>query len=210
MALYHQKDLPEGGRLAIWHVTENQEELQVMLREQIPDFSEIPPVHRKGRHAEWHAVRLLIALMGYEPHILYNELGKPHFVSKDAHISISHSGKFVSAILDRNKRVGIDIEETGDRIHRVKDKFVGASEASYLKGHMQTEILYVIWGAKECAFKIYGKGAVDFREHLIVQPFKFSTIGDTKVSMHKLDEKEEYNVNWEYFGNLMLVYAIEN
>jgi phosphopantetheinyl transferase len=210
VALYHQNDLPEGGRLAIWHVTENQDELNVMLREQAPDFSESPPEHRKGRIAEWYAVRLLIALLGYDPRIEYNELGKPHFVSIDDNISISHSGMYVSVIIDKKNRVGIDIEETGDRILKVKDKFIGTSESIYLDGYMQPEILYVIWGAKECAFKIYGKGSVDFRKNLIVHPFKFSTKGTTQVNLEKPAENEQYHVNWEYFGNLMLVYAIEN
>jgi 4'-phosphopantetheinyl transferase len=209
VAIYFQADTPEGGRIAIWHVTESLEELKATLGEHAPGFSEMPPEHRKRRQPEWYATRLLIALLGHDPHIVYNNLGKPQLTDKKAHISISHSGSYVAAAVHPTKRTGIDIELTGDRILKVKDKFLGNNEVAILKNEMEAECLYVIWGSKECAFKIYGKGSVDFREHLHVKPFEFGTKGKTSVKLQKPEENEEYDVEWEYFGNLMLVSALE-
>lgn len=208
MSLYHKSDLPHGGRLAIWHVTESQDELLAMIREQTPSFDQKPPPERIRRHREWYATRLLVTLLGADPLISYDELGKPYLLNSDQHISISHSGEYVAASLHPTVRTGIDLELTGDRIHRVKDKFINSEEALGLRKGLETEMLYVIWGAKECAFKIYGKGGVDFRNHLKVKQFEFSTTGHTEVTLAKPDVKDKFGVRWEYFGDLILVHAL--
>ncbi len=206
--MYHKSDLPQGGRLAIWHVTESQDELEAMIREQTPAFTQKPPPERKRRHREWYATRLLLSLMGADPSVGYDKLGKPFLHHGDQHISISHSGEYVAASIHPTKRTGIDLEHTGDRIHRVKKKFINEDEAKALRQGLETEMLYVIWGAKECAFKIYGKGGVDFRNHLKVKPFEFSTTGSTEVMLTKPDISDKFGVRWEYFGDLILVHAI--
>jgi phosphopantetheinyl transferase len=189
-------------------VTESQDELKAMIREQNPSFNQIPPPERKRRYEEWYAVRLLTSLLGADPEIGYDDLGKPFLMNSDHHISISHSGEFVAASLHPSKRTGIDLELTGERIHRVKNKFINEDEAKGLKQGLETEMLYVIWGAKECAFKIYGKGGVDFREHLKVRKFEFSTTGSTEVTLSKQGISETFGVKWDYFGDLILVHAM--
>ncbi len=209
MGLYYKKDLPGGGKVTIWQITEKPAELISSLREQSPGFKGIPPSDKTDRQAEWLASRLLISLIGLDPNIHYDEDGKPHDSEGKYNLSLSHSGEFVAVISHPVKKVGIDIELTGERILRVKEKFAGINEKAFLKKNLEAEMLYVIWGAKECAFKIYGKGDIDFKNQLFVSPFDFTVKGKTDVVLRKGDSDTNYNVEWEYFGNLMLVFASE-
>lgn len=193
--------------LAVWQVTESNEDLITLLnqRGQYPDI----PFHRNpARLAEWLATRALLADLGVKQRIAYDENGKPQLEGSGLFLSISHSSSHVAVITHRNLRVGIDIEKTGDRIHRVSHKFVNEQELLWLPGNNNTGYLYVIWGAKECAFKIHGTGGVDFRDHLEVLPFTITEKGMTTVVFKKGSEPCKYDVFFQSLGNMMITYAI--
>lgn len=195
------------GKFAVWEVTETPEQmLEVLMSHGI--YADVPFSRNPKRLSEWLAARVLLSELEVKQKIIYNELGKPFLDGDHANISISHSGKYVSVIMDPEYQVGIDIEITGERIHRVSHKFVNDSENSWLSGSDETLRLYIIWGAKECAFKIFGLGAIDFREHLTVDPFEFKTSGVTNVHFKKDEIHCVYQVFFQYLDNLMITYAI--
>ena len=195
------------GELAIWKITETPEALLELLRKQ-GIYADIPYFRNPGRLSEWLTARILLSTLEVKQKIVYNSLGKPNLEGDHTHISISHSGDHVAVIVHPQHQTGIDIEKTGDRIHRVSHKFVSDTERSWLSPDFLTEQLYIIWGAKECAFKIYGLGAIDFRDNLEVEPFEFKEEGVTRVHFKKGENHCIYQVFFQYLNQVMVTYAI--
>ncbi|MFX6226067.1 hypothetical protein ABTF68_21555, partial [Acinetobacter baumannii] len=44
---------------------------------------------------------------------------KPYLPDEQYHFSISHCGRFAAAIVSSDKRVGIDIENITERVHKI-------------------------------------------------------------------------------------------
>ena len=207
MPLLFKKPIQDNGQLAVWKIAESPQQLLDLLKKE-GIYADIPFFRNENRLSEWLCSRVLLATLGVKQKIIYNELGKPHLEGENANVSISHSGEFVAVVIHPDKHTGVDIEMTGDRIHRVSHKFVSEVEKAWVSGANQTEKLYIIWGAKECAFKIYGLGSVDFRDNLEVEPFDFSNEGITRVHFKKGDTHCIYQVFFQYLDQVMVTYAI--
>jgi 4'-phosphopantetheinyl transferase len=206
MPLLFRNKTSDDSELAVWKIAETPEELLELLRKQ-GIYADVPFFRNPGRLAEWLSARILLSLLHIKQKIVYNELGKPFLDGEHVHVSISHSGAYVAVIISYSKQVGIDIEHTGERIHRVSHKFVNDTEASWLSEIHKTPQLYIIWGAKECAFKIYGLGSVDFRDNLEVEPFEFTESGVTRVHFKKNEIHCIYQVFFQYLDQVMITYA---
>ena len=206
MPLSLRKQVEFGGELAVWKITESPEELMEILRKQ-GIYADIPFFRNANRLSEWLTARILMSTLHVKTKIVYNELGKPYLDGENVYISISHSGEHVAVIICEKYPIGIDIEKTGDRIHRVSHKFINDNEKGWLSQDQFTEKLYVIWGAKECAFKIHGLGSIDFREHLDVEPFEFKDQGVTRVHFKKGENDCIYQVFFQYLDQVMITYA---
>ena len=157
--LYFDKQF-EGWRIAIWHVTEDVEELLGML----PDDESIRDeayerFHSQGRILEWTAVRVLLyTMLGRQVPISYDEAGAPHLPAYERmDISISHTKGYVSVALAEVGEIGIDIEVLSERVRRVKSRFVRDDEQA------DTLVAMLLhWSAKETAFKVLHRTKVDF------------------------------------------------
>jgi len=197
----------EKGEFAVWQVTETVDELLEILK-QHKIFADVPFFRNPARLAEWLAVRVLFAELGVRQRIVYNEFGKPHLEGEGKYVSISHSRDYVAVIVHSQYKVGIDIEISGERIHRVSHKFINDFEKQWINKDFETQQLYIIWGAKECAYKIFGLGAIDFRDHLEVQPFDFKEQGITEIIFRKNGQALSYQVFYQYLNDLFITYAI--
>ncbi|MEO5569853.1 MAG: 4'-phosphopantetheinyl transferase superfamily protein [Bacteroidia bacterium] len=212
MPLYYDNAFYEECRLCIWEITETLEEL---LETSHINENELKEVEKKTvkRQLEWITIRLLLKqLLKTDEKILldYDEYGKPHLNGIKKHISISHTKQFVAVIVHNKKKVGIDIEITAPRIEKIKHKFLSEKENEWTKGNDSLEKLFIIWGAKESAFKIYAEGGIEFRKMLEVNPFDYTEKGETFVTINKNIITCAYPVWWERLGELMMVYAVEN
>lgn len=209
MPLYLNKKLESNAELSVWKITEQRTELLQKLAS-YGVYADLPFFRNENRLREWLTARLLLAEMGVKQRITYTDAGKPALEGATSHISISHTGDFVAVINHPTHPAGIDIERKGDRILRVKHKFVNENEFKWINPLHEMDQLYVIWGAKECAFKIYGIGGIDFREHLEVKAFGFDTAGQTSVRIKKQGEVAEYEVFYQNLDDIVLTYAIQS
>lgn len=207
MPIVLRKTIDRQGILAVWRIDETHDDLLERLH-RLGQYPDIPYQRNPARLAEWMATRTLLAELGIRQRVAYDQNGKPHLEGAGVFLSISHSAKHVVVITHPARRVGVDIEWVGDRIHRVSHKFVSENEKVWLPSGDDTRYLYVIWGAKECAFKIYGLGAVDFKEHLEVLPFEWNEEGSTLIRINKPGEICEYRIFFQTLENMMITYAI--
>ena len=127
--------------------------------------------HLEKRRAEWLGGRLAAkwAASGFMGEtapewrnlaIRNEEDGRPYITAGNCSVapfvSISHSGPMAAA-LAANLPCGLDLQEPGERIHRVKERFVAPKEADILSGSLppftETQRLTLLWAAKEAVRK---------------------------------------------------------
>ena len=169
MPLYHQHIISEYTKLAIWHIQEDER----FFLQHIPLQQTIVHPHKRLQHlAGRYLLRYLFPDFNYEE-ILIADTRKPYLSDEQYHFSISHCGNFAAAIVSKDQRAGIDIEQPGQKVLRISHKFMHENEVSFihnsLQHTLQNDIITsttVLWSAKEALFKWYGKGDVDFKQHM--------------------------------------------
>ena len=92
--------------------------------------------------------------------------GKPHLRQNESHMSISHAYPYAAAIIDHCGSTGIDIEAPRDQIKRICHKFMSDTE---LNLNQSIDRMTIIWAAKECLYKIYGRRQLIFRKDLSIR-----------------------------------------
>src|SRR5687768_7881583 len=121
------------------------------------------------KKSEWLGTREILFRISKLPQraeCLYDDFGKPFLSGIDKHISVSHSGQWASAMIS-DSVCGVDIQVYSKTIERIAPKFLSEKELA------ETNIfpsklhqLHLLWGAKECIYKAYGKKKLEFREHI--------------------------------------------
>ena len=167
MGLYKQYIHPKY-QWGIWELSESLEELKALLPDEGEKCAEeLDTFKSEFRKKEWLAVRVLLyRMLGEFKHIHYHSNGKPYFADNKLHISISHTKGYVAVIISATNEVGIDIEKSGERIHKIAHKFVRDDEHLPQEPELRTNALLLIWSAKEVIFKCMNEKEVDFREHM--------------------------------------------
>ena len=132
--------------------------------------------------------------------------GKPHLSNSPFSISFSHSDDLVAVAMSRHL-VGIDIQHEVEKITRIKHKFVNEDETPQ-EGQSEIDHLHKVWGAKESAFKAYGRKQVDFLKNM---HFQYAKEGDFTLDLEKESERAYHFIGkTEQWGAYYLVYLIEN
>ncbi len=201
------RDLPKlktftsgDAEICIWKIDEG-----------VSDFVAInEPYESKNekRSIQWMSSRMALTELDIDPKVvLKDEHGKPHVSDSDQHISISHCKQYAGAIKSQFA-VGLDIEEITPRIERIAKRFVNPAEEIIVQQNDRLQALYLLWSAKEALYKLYGKKAVDFKQHMVASPFKIKTKGKFYMEFLK-DKPMLYIMNYEIFDNHTLVWVVE-
>jgi phosphopantetheinyl transferase len=170
MPLFYQQDINESTRLGVWQITEEES----FFSEEIPLQREITHPHKRKQHlAGRYLLKHLFNDFPYEL-IRIADTRKPFLHNEQYHFSISHSGDYAAAIVSRDKRVGIDVENRTAAVMKVLHKFLNVREREFVKPDPSyTPYLRetLLWSIKETVFKWYGNGGIDFSEHILVRRF---------------------------------------
>ncbi len=136
----------------------------------------LPPqeIKHPEKRLEYLAVRALIKKLLQEWGVDYkgltkNEHGKPFLKNSNYHVSLSHSFPYVTAILDKEKNVGIDLEHSRDKLLSIAPRMLHDTELTNAAADVTK--LCVYWCAKEAMLKVYGKKDLIFAKNLLVEPF---------------------------------------
>ena len=213
MALWLEKKWEHGHQWAIWKIEEDEAYFFDRLVLHESEAAELAKI--KGRRRlEWLASRYLVHLMvSDEPEwdripLLKDEFGKPHLNDHELHVSFSHSFDFVAVILGKMS-VGIDIQKFVPKITAIARKFMREDEAASLVDESRLEHLHIYWGAKEALYKCYGRKQLDFRQHILIEPFDYQEVGKTIGAVTKEIFHQKYIVVFEKMENYFLVYSTE-
>lgn len=172
MPIIFQQTPSSKLQIAVWHISEPLSffEQQVQAGRTI-EHPQVRARHLAARH-------LLIQL---KPSFSLSDLvvadsGKPLVADGSFYFSLSHCADHAAAIVSAAGTVGIDLEQPGDRIFRIRHKFLSDQDQACLQAgadllHLQegsaaAQWLTRCWSAKESVYKWRGESGVDFREHI--------------------------------------------
>lgn len=210
MGMILREAVSPSAEIGILEITSSSAEelIKALPEERKPEFLSLKNEFRKK---EILATKILIMeLLGKEADIFYDKNGKPFLKNSNVHISLSHSGHYVAAISDKKNSTGIDIQKITLKIDRIKEKFLGKNELSYVSaGKNIIDTLHVLWGAKECIYKEHGAGDIVFSQQIIIAPFDFNGRGEIKGYLQLKNLEKQYALEYRKLNDYMLVYIRE-
>lgn len=207
MALFFQQNINQSSKLAIWKI----DEPELFYTELVTISTTISHPHKRLQHL---AGRYLLPFLFADfPHnsIEIAETRKPFLPTAEFQFSISHCADFAAAIVSKNKAVGIDIEMITERVHKIKHKYLHATEQAFVNDYpieKQTELLTLLWSAKEAMFKWWGRGDIDFSEAMQIQSFELKESGVIYTSFKKEKFETALELNYKIMDQMCLVWVI--
>lgn len=209
MALFlsHKEPLYRCG---VWKMDESVDTLLDLLPEREYYEREVQRFVASHRRLEWLSVRaLLFRLLGEHKEVCYQPSGKPYLADHSYFISISHTKGYVSVILSDKVPVGIDIEQYGQRVHRVAHKYMREDESVRLYKEDATWSLLLHWSAKEVMFKCMDTDGVDFRQHLHIEPFLLQEQGDFTAHEYRTEQKRSFRIHYLLHPEFVMTWSID-
>jgi phosphopantetheinyl transferase len=98
--------------------------------------------------------------------IKYLPNGAPYFKDQSLSLSVSHTSEYVGIAVSSEKRVGLDIEKTQEKIVRIGPKFAHPDELIGSNDSVEAKYLTKIWCAKESLYKWGNIEGVSFKYEL--------------------------------------------
>ena len=213
MAIYLQKELENTAKIAVWKITESEEELIELSSTPSDEMEEISFIKSESLRKQRLAVRALLnELFGEKVYLAHHDNGKPYIENDSINISISHTEKYVAVILDQNDEVGIDIESLDRDFSAVEKRALSEDEIDDLDDDKMEKNfqLAIYWCAKEAIFKKISKYNVDFAEQIEIEKFRNNEEGELEATfIHKDGYEEEYKLEYITFDRHLLVWVTE-
>ncbi|MBQ3206884.1 MAG: 4'-phosphopantetheinyl transferase superfamily protein [Bacteroidales bacterium] len=210
MALYLRKKLDNKAEIAVWQVTETEEELLNITSVPNDELEEISLFRNESQRKQKLAVRALINEMFEEKMYLnHHDNGKPYLENCATNISITHTDKYVAVITHEEEEVGIDIESLERDFSAVEKKALSEDEIDDLEDEKKNEQLAIYWCAKEAIFKRMSQNRVDFAEQIEVEKFRPKGEGELEATfIHKDEFEEEFDLEYLMFDRHVLVWLV--
>ncbi|KAA6315325.1 hypothetical protein EZS27_034198 [termite gut metagenome] len=208
MPLYlkHVEDRFQWG---IWKTDEAAEELLNILPNRGKYEEALQGFRVAYRRLEWLSVRVLLyRLLNEEKEVAYYATGKPYLSDNSYHISISHTRGYVVIILSRTVKVGIDIEQYGERVQRVTHKFMRKDESLSIYSDSEIWSLLLHWSAKEVMIKCIDAMGIDFREHLRIYPFQVQKEGSFHAKEYRTSEQQDFLIHYLVHPEFVMTWGI--
>lgn len=199
--------ITETRAWGLWKIEEPEAELDRLTRgkEKIPT-----EITHPEKRAEFLAARMLVRSLVEHLGFTYQGLskdayGKPLLHGYHHHLSLSHSFPYVTAIIDTETSVGIDLEHFKSKLLRIAPRIFSPNELRDAGDNVKKCCVY--WSAKETMMKVYGKKDLVFSENLLVEPFILEPTGI--LTGHIITtEKETLSLYYKQYHDFVIVYNL--
>ena len=210
MALYLRKKLDNKAEIAVWHVTETEEELAKLSSVPTDEMEEISLFRNESHRKQKLAVRALLNEVFEEKMYLnHHDNGKPYLENCVTNISITHTEKYVAIIIHDEEELGIDIESLDRNFAAVEQKALSEDEIDDLDDEKKNEQLAISWCAKEAIFKRMSQNRVNFAEQIEVEKFNLKKEGELEATfIHKDEHEEDFELEYMMFDRHVLVWLV--
>lgn len=190
----------------LWKIEEPEEQLRPSALEIIPQEIKHPE-----KRLEYLAVRAVIKKLlnewGMEfEGLTKNEHGKPLLKNSNFYVSISHSFPYVTAIVDKEKEVGIDLEHSKPKLSRIAPRMLHPTEHEDAGNDLTKLCIY--WCAKEAMLKVYGKKDLVFSKNLLVSPFSLQKRGNLIGRIIVKDNVTTLTLHYQIADTFAIVYNL--
>ena len=210
MALYLRKKLDNKAEIAVWQVTETEEELIKLSSVPTDEMEEISLFRSESQRRQKLAVRALLNEVFEEKMYLnHHDNGKPYLENCVTNISITHTDKYVAIIISDDDELGIDIESLDRNFAPVEEKALSEEEIDDLDDDKKNEQLAIYWCAKEAIFKRMSQSRVNFAEQIEVEKFNLKKEGELEATfIHKDEYEEDFELEYMMFDRHVLVWLV--
>ena len=210
MALYFKKELDNGAEIAVWQITETEDELKALSSVPSDEMEEISLFGSESQRKQKLAVRALInELFDEKMYLDHHDNGKPYLENCATNISITHTEKYVAVIIHDEDDLGIDIESLDRDFSAVEQRALSEDEIEDLDDDSRNEQLAIYWCAKEAIFKRMSQLRVDFAEQIEVEKFRPKGKGELEATfIHKNGHEEESDLGYVIFDRHVLVWVV--
>jgi phosphopantetheinyl transferase len=207
MPLVYQQNINETASLCVWQITEEESFFLEEVKAQYPISNAVKRLqHLAGRYL------LKYCIPDFPFHEVIGGSGsKPYLASRQYQFSVSHSGDYVSVLIGTSFQTGLDLEIKSNKPLGIRTKFL-SEEEFFLKEKSLLSVedfCTICWTVKETIFKWYGRGEVDFKQHIQIRSISFEGekfivgVFFTKLNM-------ELNVAGLVFENYVLSWLIQD
>lgn len=210
MPLYLRKKLDNKAEIAVWQITETEDELLNLTSVPTDELEEISLFRVESHRKQKLAVRALINEMFEEKMYLnHHDNGKPYLENCATNISITHTDNYVAIIIHDDEEVGIDIESLDRDFSAVEKKALSEDEIDDLDDEKKNEQLAIYWCAKEAIYKRMSQNRVDFAEQIEVEKFNLRKEGELEATfIHKDEFEEDFELEYMIFDRHLLVWLV--
>ena len=209
MGLFLKKELDNEAVIAVWQVTETEEELIELSSTPSDEMEEISFIRSESLRKQRLAVRALLnTLFDEKVYLSHHDNGKPYLENNPVNISISHTEKYVAVILHEEENVGIDIESLDRDFSAVEKKALSEDEIDDLEDEKRNEQLAIYWCAKEAVFKLLSRYNVDFAEQIEIERFRPRGEGELEATFTSKNDEEEFDLEYITFDRHVLVWVV--
>ena len=210
MALYLRKKLDNKAEIAIWQVTETEEELKSITSVPTDEMEEISLFRSESQRKQKLAVRALInEVFEDKMYLNHHDNGQPYLENCATNISITHTEKYVAIIIHDEEEVGIDVESLDRDFSVVEQKALSEDEIDDLEKDKRNEQLAIYWCAKEALFKRMALNRVVYSEQIEVEKFNVRKEGELEATfIHKDGHEEDFELEYMIFDRHVLVWLV--
>ncbi|MBQ0053212.1 MAG: 4'-phosphopantetheinyl transferase superfamily protein [Bacteroidales bacterium] len=211
MGLYLRRELEKGGEIAVWQVSETEQELLDIVSIPKDELEEVFMYKSEVRRKEKLAVRALLnTVFEDKVYLGHHDNGSPFIQNNLTHISISHSGKYVAIITHPTEDVGIDIDSLDRDYSAVEKIALSEDEIDDLSKKNRNTQLAIYWCAKEALYKRMGQSGVDFSKQMEIDKFNPKDEGEIEATFIDKDgEEEEFDMEYEIFDDYVMVWIVD-
>jgi phosphopantetheinyl transferase len=200
--------LNDYTQLLIWKISESFDELFQSVALKDVSLARLEGMKSESHQRGFLSVRRLLMEAGYSDFDLYyDEFGKPHL--KDGkHISISHSHSF-SVIVLSDVNVGADLEILKEKALKLAPRFMDILHLENISHNDQIKKATVIWGIKECIFKIKNIIGISFQDHIFENDF---ALNDKKCTaeLRFNNQVEHFDILFDFIEDYVFVCAFNS
>ena len=188
MPIIRQWPVFDDCEIALWQLNETEADLQKNLIATPGEWNEYETISHPQKRREWLAGRQTARALVESKGLVYSglekdEFGKPHLLSANAELSLTHTAAYVAAAICPNYAVGLDLEKVAEKLARIAPKFLSESEARHANGNLARICTY--WCAKEALYKRHGTRQLRFREDIPIDEFADDTLFFTGNIQHQ-------------------------
>ena len=209
MALFLQHKT-DDIQWAVWKMEESLDALLALLPDARRVFceQELNRFVSERRKMEWLSVRVLLyAMLQEDKEIGYSPEGKPYLTDHSFFISISHTKGYVAVMLASFTQAGIDIEQYGQRVKRVYDRFIRSDERVEPYQGDETWSMLLHWSAKETIFKSMENADADLRK-LCLSHFIPQSEGVFQVREYATERQQLFTVGYRICPDFVLTWTV--